>query len=149
VAEVIVVGVDTAETSGDAIRWAADEARLRGATLRAVHAWLYVPAQSPADAAFAGALPADTIDLMRLEREAAERALTDAVADVAGDLVVEPVLVEDRAQDALVDASKEASLLVVGSRGRGGIASALLGSVSRHVAQHAHCPVVIVRAPGD
>jgi nucleotide-binding universal stress UspA family protein len=146
---VIVVGVDTLETSGDAIRWAADEARLRGATLRALHAWIYVPAQSPADSAFSGALPADTIDLMHIEREAAERALSEAVANLAGDVPVEPQLVEDAARSALVDASKTADLIVVGSHGRGGIAAAVLGSVSRHVAQHAHCPVVIVRSRGD
>lgn len=148
-AGVIVVGVDTAETSSDAIRWAADEARLRGATLRAVHAWAYVPPQSPADAAFSGAFPADPIDLMRLEREAAEQALSAAVATIAGGVPVEPVLVEDSAKSALVDASEDADLVVVGSHGRGGIAAALLGSVSRHVAQHAHCPVVIVRPRSD
>jgi len=146
---VIVVGVDTAETSADAIRWAADEARLRGATLRAVHAWIYVPSQSSADPVFSGALPVDVIDVMRVEREAAEQALADAVAPIAGDVPVEPVLVEDAAKDALVEASKTADLVVVGSHGRGGIASALLGSVSRHVSQHAHCPVVIVRPRSD
>jgi len=149
VTKVIVVGVDTTETSSDAIRWAADEARLRGATLRAVHAWVYVPPQSPADAAFSGAFPEDPVDLMRLEREAAEGALTAAVATIAGDVPVEPLLVEDSARNALVDASENADLVVVGSHGRGGIAAAVLGSVSRHVAQHAHCPVVIVRPRAD
>jgi nucleotide-binding universal stress UspA family protein len=148
VAGVIVVGVDTPETSGDAIRWAADEARLRGATLLAVHAWIYVPPASPADAAFSGAMPSDAIDVMRIERDAAERALAEAVAAVAGDVPVEPVLVEDAAKNALVDASKDVDLVVVGTHGRGGLAAALLGSVSRHVAQHAHCPVVIVRPRG-
>ena len=145
VAGVIVVGVDSAETSEDAIRWAADEARLRGATLRAVHAWVYVPSQTTADPAFSGAMPLDTVDLLRLEREVAERALNDAVAAVAGEVPVEPLLVEDSASEALVAASLDADLVVVGSHARGRIASALLGSVSRHVAQHAHCPVVIVR----
>jgi nucleotide-binding universal stress UspA family protein len=149
VAGVIVVGVDTPETSGDAIRWAADEARLRGSSLRPVHAWIYVPSQSTADPAFSGVMPVDVIDVMRVEREAAEQALKAAVASLAGDVPVEPLLVEDAAKDALVEASKTADLVVVGSHGRGGIASALLGSVSRHVAQHAHCPVVIVRPSSD
>jgi len=149
VAGVIVVGVDTPETSRDAIRWAVDEARLRGSTLRAVHAWAYIPAASPADAAFSGAMPSDSIEIMHLERDAAERSLAEAVAAVAGDVPVEPVLVEDAAKSALVDASKDAELVVVGSHGRGGFAAALLGSVSRHVAQHAHCPVVIVRPRSD
>jgi len=149
VAGVIVVGVDSAESSVDAIQWAADEARLRGASIRAVHAWTYVPATSTADTALAGAMPIDVVDVMRIEREAASEALAAAVASIAGDVEVEPVLTEDSAKDALVDASKSADLLVVGSHGRGGITAALLGSVSRHVAQHAHCPVVIVRPRPD
>jgi nucleotide-binding universal stress UspA family protein len=47
----------------------------------------------------------------------------------------------------LLDASAGASLLVVGSRGHGGFAEALLGSVSQHCVQHAPCPVVVVRGP--
>jgi len=146
---VIVVGVESADTSDDALTWAAAEARLRGATLRAVHAWRYVPSQTTADQAFSGAMPVDTVDLLNLERDVAERVLHDAVASVAGDVPVETRLVEDSASSALVEASKEADMVVVGSHGRGRIASALLGSVSRHVAQHASCPVVIVRPKSD
>ncbi len=64
-----------------------------------------------------------------------------------GDVTVERVVSEGSPGDVLVDAAADADLVVVGSRGRGGIKSALLGSVSSHVAHHAPCPVVIVRAP--
>ena len=71
----------------------------------------------------------------------------DPSAEVIGDVTIEQRLVEGPAASALIEAAKEAELLVVGSRGHGGFTELLLGSVSQQVANHAPCPVVIVRAP--
>lgn len=135
----IVVGVDGSESSKDALEWAARQARLSGADLRVVCAWdfpaSYGWAADYSDADFAGQ---------------ARKALDATVAQVLGD-VPEGLLIthveQGHAAEILVDASRGADLLVVGSRGHGAFAGMLLGSVSQHCAQHAVCPVVIVRHP--
>jgi nucleotide-binding universal stress UspA family protein len=94
----------------------------------------------------AGRLPAVQLD--RLQRGAHEQ-LTAALRQAqAAQLTVESRLERGSAAAVLVAASGGATLLVVGSRGRGGFAGLLLGSVSQQCASHARCPVVIVRA-GD
>ena len=137
----IVVGVDGSDESKEALRWAIEEARLRKATVRAVHAWTY-------PVIFGGAyVPPEVLDGDRLSREARE-ALDAVVADVAGedpDAYIEHVVVEGPAAQVLVDAARDADLLVVGSRGHGGFAGLLLGSVSQQCAHHAPCAVVVVR----
>jgi nucleotide-binding universal stress UspA family protein len=137
----IVVGVDGSEESKEALRWAIREAELRQATLRAVHAWSY-------PALFTGGfVPPDGLDWNLLRRDA-EDALHAAVTEVAGDhphAFIERVVVDGTPGRALVEAAKEADLLVVGSRGHGGFTGLLLGSVSQQCAQHASCAVVIVR----
>jgi nucleotide-binding universal stress UspA family protein len=147
VASRIVVGVDGSEHGAAALRWAVDEARVRGANVVAVHAWVFVPPTAVAEPGMIPVAATDLMDDLTLERQAAERALDEALEATLGDAAgeVDRKLVEGAAADVLVDASTGAELVVVGSRGRGGIRGALLGSVSQHVAQHAHCPVVIVR----
>jgi nucleotide-binding universal stress UspA family protein len=131
--------------------WAAQEAALRGVPLVALHAWTFVPPQPIGDPGML-ALPAgDLPGQLAAEREAATAALDEAVAAaVAAEsgIEVEQRLVEGDAGDALVAESGAAELVVVGSHGRSGLKAALLGSVSRHVATHADCPVVVVRASG-
>jgi nucleotide-binding universal stress UspA family protein len=80
-------------------------------------------------------------------RNGAEALLAEAVAEAtaAGDVTIEQRVVEGPAATALIEAAKGAELLVVGSRGHGGFTGLLLGSVSDQVANHAPCPVVIVR----
>lgn len=141
-----MVGVDGSEHGAAALRWATAEARLRGATLVALHAWTFVP-PPPLGAPDLLAVPVgDVAGDLEAERSAAQRVLDAALADGAGGVAVEPRLVEGDAAEALVDGAADADLVVVGTRGHGGLKSALLGSVSHHVIQHAPCPVVVVRA---
>lgn len=150
VAGKIVVGVDGSPASREALRWAAAEAELRDARVVAVHAWAFIP---PAPLAEPGMIPVAAVDIpgaVDAEREAAQAELDGALAEAFSDGVPERVegrLVEGDAAEVLELEAHGADLVVVGSRGRGGIASVLLGSVSRHVVDHAVCPAVVVKAP--
>ena len=87
---------------------------------------------------------------LELEQKAAASELDAALAEAFPDGVppeVEKRLVEGDPAESLVAEAEGADLVVVGSRGRGGLTSALLGSVSGHVVHHAGCPVVVVKAP--
>lgn len=142
---VIVVGVDHSEGAKAALVFAHEEALLRHATLRAVHVWQY---GYIGYTGFEGAVPAMGADIKEL-RAAAAAALDATLRETlpnAGDVEIEQCVVEGTPGAVLVDQSHEADLLVVGSRGHGGFASLLLGSVSQQCAHHAACPVVIVRS---
>lgn len=145
---VIVVGVDQSEGAKAALRFARDEAELRHATLRVVHAWQYGYIGL---SGFEGAYPAVAADLDEL-REAAKESLNallrESIPD-ASTVVIEPRVVEGRAASVLVEESRDATMLVVGSRGHGGFTDLLLGSVSHQCANHASCPVLIVRAQSE
>lgn len=131
----IVVGVDGSEQSLAALRWAVDEARLRHGQVRLVTAWHYPPVPSTVE-------DSGTNDSFH----AAERVQAGALEAVAAEGVdISGTLVRDPPATALLDAAKDADLLIVGSRGHGGFAGLLLGSVSSQVAHHAPCPVLIVR----
>jgi nucleotide-binding universal stress UspA family protein len=139
----IVVGIDGSNGSSAALRWAIAEARLRSVPVRAVHAWSYSQPLVPSLVGYpysAGPV-GNAID----DRWQAEQRLERAASEVGEDHEVERVLVEGSAAQALIDAVGEIDLLVVGSRGHGGFTNLLLGSVSQQCAQHAPCPVVIVR----
>jgi len=141
--EKIVVGIDGSEPSKDALRWAVEDARLRGAEVIALHA--YEEPMPALDAA-----PATPLDLPGLVTEFHEGALqfvTEIVDEVVGKAVtvnVAPITVEETPAKALLDAARDADLLVVGSHGHG-LSGLLLGSVSLECAQHAACPVLIHR----
>jgi nucleotide-binding universal stress UspA family protein len=138
----IVVGVDGSPSSLDALRWAVHEAEITGDTVEAVIAWHYSMAAGGYGWA-PMALESD-IDL----RPVAEKALAEAVDKAAGPdrtVTVGQRVVEGNASTVLTDASADADLLVVGSRGHGTFTDALIGSVSQNCAHHAKCPVVIVR----
>lgn len=138
----IVVGIDGSPSSADAVRWALDYARLVGGTVRAVYAW------SPPAVASVG-LPMMTIDWSTLREEAEEfpaQFIASVVdPDVDWQVNVIPIMKAGSAAQVLVDESDHADLLVVGSRGDGGLRGMMLGSVSHHCAAHSYCPVVIVR----
>ncbi|HEU5206353.1 MAG TPA: universal stress protein [Gaiellaceae bacterium] len=146
----IVVGVDGSDASSDALRWAAEEARLRSSSLVAVHAWSFVPPQPIGDPGMLAMPAGDLPGQLDAESEAARISLDNAVAGILGadaGVEVERKLVEGDAGEVLVAESKEAELVVVGSHGRSGFKAAILGSVSRHVVDHAACPVVVVKTP--
>ena len=135
----VVVGVDGSVDAKRALAWAAEEAHVREASLEVVHAWSvpYVDAYPYA---------APSLDPGVFE-EAGARTLDAAVdsIDTTGlALPVERILANGEPASVIVDGSKGADLVVLGSRGRGHIGGLLLGSVSQHVAHHATCPVVIV-----
>ena len=142
---VIVIGVDQSQGAKAALGFALEEARLRHATLRVVHAWQfgYVGATG-----LEGWLPAAGGDLEEF-RQGAEAALDEILREVGADtdgLTIERRIDQGSAAAVLVEESQGADLLVVGSRGHGGFAQLLLGSVGQQCAQHASCPVVIVRS---
>ena len=147
----VVVGVDGSPAGARALRFAAEEARLRGAVLRVVHAWsmpLVDAAPDPFLIEFPGPTGPEVGELIDAAREGADAVADRAVADAletAPGIEIERELVEGPAADALVECSEGATLLVVGSHGHGRLASALLGSTSSRVIEHAPCPVVVVR----
>ncbi len=143
----IVVGIDGSEHAAAALRWAVEEAALREATVEAVHAWSYVPVTTPADSGLVPMAWTESADVLEATQHAAERIASEQVRDVLGDdHGVTVSLVQGDATDALITAAEGADLLVVGNRGRGALKEALLGSTSGRIADHAPCPVVIVRA---
>ena len=146
----IVVGIDGSSEAAAALRWAVEEAALRGARVEAVHAWAFVPMTTPADSGLVPVAWTESTQMLDATREAAERLARDQIRDVLGETHdVTVSLVQADASEALVEAAAGAELLVVGNRGRGSFKEALLGSTSGRVADHAPCPVVIVRGHAD
>jgi nucleotide-binding universal stress UspA family protein len=136
----IVVGVDGSEGSKPALRFAVEEAALRGDSVRAVCVW-----QVPV-ALYAGSAYAATIEpkiYSDTSRDAARQQIDEVVGSGAK-AEVDLVVREGGAAHVLVEESADAAMLVVGSRGHGGFAGLLLGSVSQQCAAHARCPVTIV-----
>lgn len=141
-----VVGVDGSPSSDIALDQAAAWADDAGSLLRIVVSWKRPMVHRGGEPAGADAAALDEI-ASRPARRAAEIA-AGAVARVRWahpSLRVEQVVIEGRASDAIVDAAADASLIIVGARGRGDFASLLLGSVSREVIQQADCAVYVVR----
>jgi nucleotide-binding universal stress UspA family protein len=141
----LVVGVDGSSHSLDALRWAVSEARLRHATIEAIYAW------RPPYVGEAGGMAAAAVswaDLAAAAQEVLDNAV-DPVAAEAPDVTFERRCLEGPPALTLIEESKDATMLVVGSRGHGGFLGLLLGSVAHHVAHHAPCPVVVVPPPID
>ncbi|GAA1611890.1 universal stress protein [Leucobacter chromiireducens] len=137
----VVVGIDGSEASQRAIAYAAEEASFRGVPLIAVYAWM--PPLTP------GLEYLWSEELVESQRSAAEEAIAIGVAGLAErypDLEVRREIVQSPPVAALVQVAQGAELLVVGSRGRGGISRLLLGSVSHGVLQALPCPVIVTRA---
>ncbi|MCX2951456.1 universal stress protein [Lentzea sp. NEAU-D7] len=138
----IVVGVDGSPVSAAALLWAVDEAVRRDCDVAAVSVW------HRDDGLVAGPLPADVAAQLAEDhqRSLGQTALDEALYDIGNvGARIRPVLAEGDPRGVLVDASADAELLVVGNRGHGAVAEALLGSVSAHCLHHAACPVVVVK----
>lgn len=144
-AEIVVVGVDDSQNARHALEWAVAEAKLRGASLRIVCAFESPLTTLGLGTAF-GAGPPVLVDPDVIEATA--RDVADRAAATVSEVPVEVVTRMDRPGDALCEASSDAALLVVGTRGHSGAARLLLGSVSNFVVHHATCPVVVVPSPG-
>ena len=137
----IIVGVDGSEHSQQVLEWAMKEAALKQAplTVLAVHQvagsyWTRSPIIFPADLS---------------DQEKSRQAAEEAVSQAADRLGIPPASVTVQAVSGLpaqllIDASKDADLVVIGRRGGGGFAGLMMGSVSSQVSHHAACPVVVI-----
>lgn len=133
--------MDGSRESEAALRFAADEAKLRGAVLRIVCAW----EPSPSD--YLGEAFAPTPDAFEEAERDAEGVLSAALERVQGEsLEIEAVAEEGGPVSVLLEQAVAAELLVVGSRGLGAAKRLMLGSVSHDLTHRARCPVVIVRS---
>lgn len=141
----IIVGVDGSDHSLQALEWAVDEARLRGGELTVLHAFRPDPIPPYVVARAGGEVAPGEED----RRRAGEQLLDEMLGKVPveGVDVSREVTTDQAPAEALIERSRGADLLVVGSRGLGGFGGLLLGSVSQQCMAHAHCPVVVL--PGS
>ncbi|HEY8524678.1 MAG TPA: universal stress protein [Acidimicrobiales bacterium] len=140
----IVVGVDGSQSSRNALNWAVREARAHGARVEAVHVW-----QVPAAAFYPpGAI---ALDVGTYEEQAKQQLdeIVDSTDTTGLADPIERIVTCGPPARTLLEVAKGADLLVVGSRGRGGFAGLVLGSVSQQCVHHAPCPVVVVRPRQD
>ena len=139
----IIVGIDGSPASDAAVTWAAQDAAIRGLPLTIVHV------ENPAAPTWS---QAPILEESAGEQEAEGRSLLanaskiarDAIADTA-QIQINGELLSSAIVPTLVDQSKDAELIVVGSRGRGALSRGFLGSVSSGLIRHAHCPVALIR----
>ncbi len=139
----IVAGVDGSPSSVEALRWAVHYAELSGGTVDAVIAW-----QFPIAAGGLGWAPTSPLDDTDYA-ELATKELNEVVTEVSPPpgVTVHQVVREGNAGQVLLEMARNADLLVVGNRGHGGLADALVGSISVRCLHHATCPVLVVRQP--
>jgi nucleotide-binding universal stress UspA family protein len=138
----IVVGVDGSAPSVEALRWAVRQAELTHAAVEAVIAWEY-----PQFYGYGWAPDNEEFDPEAIARTTLAETIGKAF-DGAPPVEIGQRVGQGGAAKTLIDASEGASLLVVGNRGHGGFAGALLGSVAQHCISHATCPTVVIRGTG-
>jgi nucleotide-binding universal stress UspA family protein len=139
----ILLAADGSPAGEPAIGFAFQEAALRGASILALHVWRQPSSSGPGD------ILSPVYDETLVQSEE-ERVLAEALAgwrDKFPDVPVERRVVRGRVRRTVIDATGQAQLVVVGSRGTGGFTGLLLGSVSRAVLNHSACPLVIVPSP--
>jgi len=141
-AKPIVAGTDGSEESLRAVGWAAREAALRGVPLRIVAA----EESPPGMTSRAGPGEQQRVtDVLLGQRDQALAAAAERATKTAHGVLIDTDVVTGSVDEAVTDAGSGALMLVLGSRGRGAFTALLLGSVSRYVATHASCPVVVIR----
>lgn len=145
--EPIVVGYDGSTASDLALEWAAVAAADRGLTLKVVVTWSLPPVAFGTGAG--GSYEARLMDGLRVDADATLEKAMMAAQDVDPDLRVTGAVLAGPPAATLVEQSHEASMMVLGSHGRGGLNALLLGSVSRQVSTHSACPAVVVRHRAD
>lgn len=141
VEDIVVVAVDGSDASKQAVRWAANTANKRGIPLRLASSYtmpqfLYAEGMVPPQELF------DDLQAESLEKIDEARALAH---EVAPEIKIGHTIAEGSPIDMLLEMSKSATMIVMGSRGLGGLSGMVLGSVSGAVVSHASCPVVVVR----
>lgn len=139
---IVVVAVDGSEASQNAVRWAANTANKRGVPLRLAASYtmpqfLYAEGMVPPQELF-DELQSETMDMIEAARVVAH--------EVAPDIKIGYVIAEGSPIDMLLDMSSDVTMIVMGSRGLGGLSGMVMGSVSAAVVSHADCPVVVVRS---
>ena len=137
----VVVGVDGSPSANRATEWAAQEAEIRNAKLELVHAWNYP------NLGYGGYVAV----LEDFENDA-NAVLEEVAAKVRSEhpgLELATALVQGPTAQTIIEKAKEADLVVVGSRGKGGFTGLLLGSVGQQLVHHCPAPVVIIHLPAD
>lgn len=137
----IVVGVDGSESALQAALWAADEAARRNATLRLVSA-VHLP---PSGYRAAAPMPLAFIDELKAEAHEAIAKVESVIASRTPDVAVESTVVSAAPVPELIEESKHAQLMVLGSRGLGGFTGILVGSTAVALVSHGKCPVAVIR----
>jgi nucleotide-binding universal stress UspA family protein len=137
----IVVGVDGSTAGAEALRWAVAEAASSGRDVVAVTAWNYTLALDP------GARQRSVEEVAAAHRHGLRELVGSAAGRHPG-VKIRCQVVEGEADEVLLEASRDAAMLVLGSHGHRGFMRALVGSVSGHCLRHASCPVVIIPALG-
>ncbi len=135
----ILVGVDGSPGADKAVEFAAREAAAHGAVVRLLAAW-----EVPASVLSGGGVPLELYKNFEAEAQSLLTAAAARVRELEPSVQVEQRTAEGHAGNALVDATADADLVVIGRRGHGGFTELLLGSISHQVADHSKCPVVIV-----
>ena len=137
----IVVGIDGSEGATDALKWAANEAKLRGSSLQIVYSWQY-PLYVTSEPIYMP--PPDKELIVHGATDTAQKMATAAGLDAMGiSYTIETP--QGRPGPEMVRLAADAELMVVGSRGAGSVRELLLGSVSNYCAHHSPCPVVLIR----
>lgn len=150
----IVTGVDGSTQSQRALQWAVEEARVHGWEVEAVYVFEHTPSWQLY--AYGEGVTVGSEQWTRENRDATARTAQSLVDEMVAEVhnpervPVAAVTVEDRRPArALVERSRAADMLVIGSRGRGGFRGLLLGSVGQQCAQYAACPLVLMRQEDD
>lgn len=143
IVDAVVVGVDAGRPDRALLSWAAEEASVRKAGLVVCHVWEW------GDAEHSPRLLADTVAAEATPAELSVREAARLVRQWFPELDVSVVFGQGRPARTLARLCEQASMGVVGARGRGGFSGLLLGSVSAQLAAHARCPVAVVRPPSS